>query len=266
MITGMHVLLPSSDAVADRAFLRDVFGWTWQEDEPSGAGWLIFALPPSELGVHPGASAARGAGTTLHLMCDDLEATLADLAAHGVAALGEPRDAGYGLVSEIALPSGGTLGLYEPHHATPLGMVRERADGTTVVVPPHARREPSAGFRVALLNTVLECLDARALARFYQRLLGWRLVADEPDWVTLRPHGGGSGLAFSSDPMYRPPVWPATAEHNQMQAHLDLYVDDMSAAAEHAVAAGARYADFQPQDAVRVMIDPAGHPFCLFEA
>lgn len=85
MITGLHVLLPSDDPAADRAFLRDWLGWPWVEDAASGDGWLIFGLPPAELGVHPGASGLLGHGATLSLMCDGLDATLADLARRGVA-------------------------------------------------------------------------------------------------------------------------------------------------------------------------------------
>ncbi|MFE1764657.1 VOC family protein [Streptomyces angustmyceticus] len=115
-----------------------------------------------------------------------------------------------------------------------------------------------------LATVVLDCADAHALAGFYQRLLGWEVKASEPDWVLLRCPDGGTGLSFQSEPGYRPPVWPEQGEEQQKMLHLDLRVDDLAEAEAYAVAAGASRAEFQPQDDVRVLIDPAGHPFCLF--
>jgi len=106
--------------------------------------------------------------------------------------------------------------------------------------------------------------DPRALALFYQQLLGWPIGADEPDWATLRPEGGGAGLSFQLESGHVPPVWPAGPGDQQMQVHLDIEVEDLDAAGVHAVAAGAVLSDFQPQDDVRVFLDPAGHPFCLW--
>jgi catechol 2,3-dioxygenase-like lactoylglutathione lyase family enzyme len=112
--------------------------------------------------------------------------------------------------------------------------------------------------------TVLGAPDARELAAFYERLLGWTRVADEPDWVMLRPPGGGPGLSFQTEASYRRPVWPEAAGEQQMMMHLDIAVEDLGAGVAWATAAGARSADHQPQEGVRVMLDPAGHPFCLF--
>lgn len=106
--------------------------------------------------------------------------------------------------------------------------------------------------------------DPRALAGFYRRLLSWEAVEDEPDWVVLRPPGGGAGLSFQAEENYRPPVWPTAGKEQQTMLHLDVAVDDLDAAAARAVALGARLAEHQPQDHVRVVVDPAGHPFCLF--
>ena len=106
--------------------------------------------------------------------------------------------------------------------------------------------------------------DPKGLALSYQRLLGWPIGTDEPDWVTLRPEDGGAGLSFQREPAYVRPTWPSTADAQQMMAHLDIRVDDLDAAVTHAVAAGASVADFQPQDDVRVCLDPDGHPFCLY--
>jgi hypothetical protein len=82
--------------------------------------------------------------------------------------------------------------------------------------------------------------------------------------VTLRAPGGGAGLSFQTEPNYARPVWPAGSGDPQMSMHLDIEVDDLDAAGAAAAAAGATLAEFQPQDDVRVWLDPAGHPFCLF--
>lgn len=116
-----------------------------------------------------------------------------------------------------------------------------------------------------LVATVIGSPDPRALAAFYQRLLGWTRVHDEPDWVTVRPPGGGSGLSFQLESQYVPPVWPAGVGDQHMMSHLDIYVDDLGRGVAAAMAAGAVLAEFQPQEHVRVMLDPDGHPFCLFD-
>ena len=121
---------------------------------------------------------------------------------------------------------------------------------------------PSFSLTAAVLGTP----DPPGLARFYQRLLGWPIVTEDPTWATLRPEGGGTGLSFQLEEEHTPPVWPGGAGDQQMQLHLDIRVDDLEAAVAVAVEAGARVADFQPQDDVRVCLDPAGHPFCLFTA
>jgi predicted enzyme related to lactoylglutathione lyase len=119
VITAVHVLQLSSDPAADRAFLRDVLGWRSIEDVGSEPGWLIFALPPTELGVHPtdGEPLAE-----LHLMCDDIAATVTELEYKGVELTGPVEDRGYGLATGVRLPSGATIGLYEPRHLSPLDL------------------------------------------------------------------------------------------------------------------------------------------------
>jgi catechol 2,3-dioxygenase-like lactoylglutathione lyase family enzyme len=117
---------------------------------------------------------------------------------------------------------------------------------------------------VRLTATVLDTPDPKGLALFYQRLLGWPIDSDEPEWVTLRPEDGGVGLSFQLETEHVPPVWPARPGDPRMQLHLDIEVDDLDAAVALAVDAGATVAEFQPQDGVRVCLDPAGHPFCLF--
>jgi catechol 2,3-dioxygenase-like lactoylglutathione lyase family enzyme len=118
--------------------------------------------------------------------------------------------------------------------------------------------------RLTMTTTVLDAPDARELAGFYERLLGWSRDEDEPDWVVLAASGGGAGLAFQTEPAYVRPVWPAGPGEPQMMSHLDIKVDDLDAASAYAVSLGATVADFQPQDDVRVHLDPAGHPFCLY--
>jgi catechol 2,3-dioxygenase-like lactoylglutathione lyase family enzyme len=118
---------------------------------------------------------------------------------------------------------------------------------------------------MVLTATVLDAPDPRALADFYGRLLGWTIGRHEPDWVTLRPPEGGAGLSFQTEPAHVPPRWPAGPGDQQMQLHLDIEVDDLEAAGSYATAAGAVLADHQPQEDVRVYLDPAGHPFCLWK-
>jgi catechol 2,3-dioxygenase-like lactoylglutathione lyase family enzyme len=118
--------------------------------------------------------------------------------------------------------------------------------------------------RFTLTAAVLDTPDPRALARFYQQLLGWQLGTDDPEWATLRPEDGGAGLSFQREEDHVRPVWPAGAGDPRMQLHLDIEVDDLGAAAAVAEGAGAVLAEFQPQDDVRVYLDPAGHPFCLW--
>jgi catechol 2,3-dioxygenase-like lactoylglutathione lyase family enzyme len=113
MITGAHAVLFTPDADAVRAFLRDVLGFPSVD---AGGGWLIFALPPAELAAHP---ADRAGHHELYLMCDDVHATVAELEAKGVEFSRPVSDEGFGLVTAIALPGGGELGLYEPRHPVP---------------------------------------------------------------------------------------------------------------------------------------------------
>ncbi|MET7455792.1 VOC family protein [Streptomyces sp. NPDC005574] len=115
-----------------------------------------------------------------------------------------------------------------------------------------------------LTATVLDAPDARALAGFYAELLNWPVRTDEADWVTLAPPGGGAGLSFQTESRFVPPTWPAEGGAQQMMTHLDIEVTDLASAVGRATALGASVAGFQPQDDVRVMLDPVGHPFCLW--
>jgi predicted enzyme related to lactoylglutathione lyase len=113
-------------------------------------------------------------------------------------------------------------------------------------------------------GAVLDAPDARALADFYRRLLGWDVVEDHDDWMSLREPGGTARLSFQTETRYRRPVWPASDGTQQMMVHLDIEVDDLQAELARAVEAGAEVADYQPQELVRVCLDPVGHPFCLW--
>jgi catechol 2,3-dioxygenase-like lactoylglutathione lyase family enzyme len=111
----------------------------------------------------------------------------------------------------------------------------------------------------------IDCADADELASFYARLLGWEVTGrDGSDWISMRDPGGGVGLLFQAEAAYRPPVWPEQPDDQDKMLHFEIQVDDLESAVAHAVACGARLAEFQPQAGVRVMLDPAGHPFCLF--
>ena len=113
MITGMHAIVFSPDAEKVRAFFHDVLNFPSVD---AGGGWLIFALPPAELAVHP---AEDGSRHELYLMCDDIHATLAELRAKGVQVARDISDQGWGLLAAIRLPDGTELPIYEPRHASP---------------------------------------------------------------------------------------------------------------------------------------------------
>ncbi len=102
------------------------------------------------------------------------------------------------------------------------------------------------------------------LARFYGRLLGWEIGTDEPDWATLKNPDGGIGIAFHIEDVYTRPVWPSKTGEQIMMGHLEILVADLEAGCAHAKACGATLAEFQPQEGVRVHVDPDGHPFCLY--
>ena len=123
-----------------------------------------------------------------------------------------------------------------------------------------------------LLHTAIDTTDVRGLAEFYRQLLGLRYrdgddppaegVADDADWLVLVDANGARKLAFQQVERLERTTWP---EHDvPMQMHLDFEVSDLAAATDHALELGATLAGFQPQEDVRVLMDPAGHPFCLY--
>ena len=114
-----------------------------------------------------------------------------------------------------------------------------------------------------LAATVLQSPEPLVLARFYGALTGWTVYEDDPTWARIRPEDG-AGLSVQFEPEWVPPTWPGTKDAPGMQLHLDFQVEDLPAAVERAETLGATQAEYQPQDDVRVMLDPDGHPFCLF--
>ena len=118
------------------------------------------------------------------------------------------------------------------------------------------------------MGVCLDCADARELADFYAQLLGWQITAgDGSSWLQLRDPSGGVGLNIQGEEWYEPPVWPERSGAQAKMMHFEILVDDVDAAVAHTIAAGARVAEPQPADRdpakLRVLLDPAGHPFCL---
>src|SRR5205807_3668671 len=124
VISGTHVIIYSRDAEADRAFFRDVLGL---DSVDSGGGWLIFALPPAEVAVHP---TEETDSHELYLLCEDIEASAAELERRGVRLKRPFDEARWGRVTEITLPGGGRIGLYQPKH--PLAHAKTDARSTAI--------------------------------------------------------------------------------------------------------------------------------------
>lgn len=118
-------------------------------------------------------------------------------------------------------------------------------------------------------TVTLDCADAEALGSFYSDLFGWEINArDGAGWVQARDPDGGVGLNFQSDDAYERPAWPEEPGRQAKMMHFEILVDDLEAAVERVLRAGGAQAPHQPRDRnqarIRVMLDPAGHPFCLF--
>ncbi len=123
--------------------------------------------------------------------------------------------------------------------------------------------EPSRpAMRIQTVN--MDCADAPAMAAFYGRLLGWDVTYQDDDFLLMRDPAGGTGLSFQGRADYTPPVWPEEPGAQQKMLHLDIRVEDLQPAVEYALACGGRLAQFQGREDLRVLLDPAGHPFCLF--
>jgi len=130
---------------------------------------------------------------------------------------------------------------------------REASDGST---DPWSRHD--------WWGIVLDAPDGPALARFYSNVLGWEITKEDPDGAAMAPPDGVAYIACQTSPEYVRPVWPPAVGAQQMMLHLDFEVSDLEAAVAHALELGAELAPHQPQDGVRVLLDPAGHPFCLY--
>lgn len=127
--------------------------------------------------------------------------------------------------------------------------------------------------RLTFVGPVLDAAHPVALAEFYHRLLGWEIVASEgpragyppqDGWAKVRSPGGDAKIEFQWEEHYVPPTWPSVPGEQLMMIHLDIEVDDLETGVAFALEQGARLAKHQPQEGVRVMLDPEGHPFCLF--
>jgi catechol-2,3-dioxygenase len=118
------------------------------------------------------------------------------------------------------------------------------------------------GIRLAAVN--LNAPDASALGAFYARLLGWEVVHDEAGWVVVGHDDDYFRVTLEEDVNFQRPVWPSEPDKPPIQMHLDIRVTDLDGAVAHALECGAELAAHQPQDDVRVCLDPAGHAFCLF--
>jgi catechol-2,3-dioxygenase len=118
------------------------------------------------------------------------------------------------------------------------------------------------GIRLSTVN--INAPDPSALGAFYARLLGWEVVHDEPGWVVIGLGDDYLRISFEEDVNFQRPVWPSEPGSPPIQMHLDVRVTDLAGAVEHAVECGAVLAEAQPQDDVRVCLDPAGHAFCLW--
>jgi catechol 2,3-dioxygenase-like lactoylglutathione lyase family enzyme len=132
MINGAHVILYSKNADADRAFLRDIVQLSHVD---VGGGWLIFGLPPSEVAVHP---ADDGGTHELYLMCDDIAQFCDQMALHGIPTT-PVQNAGWGLLSQVTLPGGGKLGVYQPRHARPEPMAAAPSTAKAAKAPKPAK-------------------------------------------------------------------------------------------------------------------------------
>ena len=121
--------------------------------------------------------------------------------------------------------------------------------------------------KIKMYAFTLDCQDPCALARFYASLLGWEIAYHDGDWAIVGPPGAAQGsypsITFQREPSYTPPGWPAEPDAQQQMAHLDFAVNDLDGAVAHALQCGATVAAAQFDDGWRVMLDPAGHPFCL---
>ena len=122
---------------------------------------------------------------------------------------------------------------------------------------------------ISWTTLTVDCADAEVLGAFYSRLLGWEVAArDGVGWLQLRNPEGGIGLNIQAEEAYEPPVWPEQPGHQAKMMHFEVFVNDLDAAVQRVLDSGGTEARHQPTDrdrsGLRIMLDPAGHPFCLF--
>jgi len=110
----------------------------------------------------------------------------------------------------------------------------------------------------------LDARDSRRLASFYSRVLGWDVTHTDENGAAIAIPGTTSFISFQRNDDFLAPVWPGAPGEQQMMLHVDVAVDELDVAVTDAIALGATLAEFQPQDSVRVLFDPEGHPFCLY--
>lgn len=127
----------------------------------------------------------------------------------------------------------------------------------------------AATVSITWTTITLDCSDADALGAFYSQVFGWKVTArGGTDWVQLRNPAGGIGLNLQAEDAYEPPVWPERPGHQAKMMHFEVLVDDLEAAVHLVVRSGGSQAADQPADRdrarIRIMLDPAGHPLCLF--
>lgn len=141
--------------------------------------------------------------------------------------------------------------------------------------PQYDKDVPMDRPQMTITGPVLDAADPVGLARFYERLLGWAMIECEgprpgfpslDGWAKLRSPDGDMKIEFQWEQYYSPPIWPPTEGGHQTMMHLDIAVDLLEVGVAWAVEAGATIATYQPQDGVSVMLDPEGHPFCLFSS
>lgn len=121
--------------------------------------------------------------------------------------------------------------------------------------------------KIKMYAFTLDCTNPHELAKFYAALLKWDIVFYNEGWACVGAPGSGKGaypsILFQHNPDYIPPVWPDAPEEQQQMAHIDFAVEDLNKAVQHAIQCGAKVAEEQFSDDWKVMLDPAGHPFCL---
>jgi hypothetical protein len=164
MIIGAHVMLHSRDEAADRAFLSDILKFGSVD---AGGGFMIYGIPPAEIAVH---GSDRNDVHQLYLMCQDIEDFVAEMAQHGVA-FTQPSFQGWGTTTEVTLPGGGRLGVYEPHHKRPEHPAAKRARKAPVrkAAAKKAAPKKKAAKKTAVKKTAKRAVKSKVKAKKRRR-------------------------------------------------------------------------------------------------